>query len=180
MTGIRLYLFMPDRLKSAIRDILDFPKEGIIFKDISPILSDPDLLQLSVDLLLATAEGEKIDKVVGIDARGFLFATPVALALKVGFVPVRKKGKLPRKTFEESYTLEYGDNTVEIHQDAIQPGDNVLLIDDLLATGGTASAAVKLINKLGANLVRVAFLIELDDLNGKDKIDAPVTSIIHY
>lgn len=171
---------MPARLKSAIRDIKDFPIEGIVFKDISPILSDPELLQHSIDLLLATVEGEKIDKVVGIDARGFIFGAPVALALKVGFVPVRKPGKLPWKTFAESYTLEYGTNTVEIHQDAIQPGENVLLIDDLLATGGTASAAAKLINKLGANLVRVSFLVELDDLKGREKINAPVTSIIHY
>ncbi|MFT6793689.1 MAG: adenine phosphoribosyltransferase [Rubritalea sp.] len=179
MGGISFYLTMPERLKSAIRDIPDFPKPGILFKDISPILSDPDLLQHSIDLLVATVEGEKIDKVVGIDARGFIFAAPVALALKVGFVPVRKEGKLPWKTFGESYTLEYGENTVEIHQDAIAPGDKVLLIDDLLATGGTASAAVKLINKLGADLVRVSFLIELNGLSGRDKIDAPVTSIIH-
>lgn len=171
---------MPERLKSAIRDIPNFPIEGIIFKDISPILSDPNLLQRSIDLLLATVEGEKIDKVVGIDARGFIFAAPVALALKVGFVPVRKAGKLPWKTFGEAYSLEYGENTVEIHQDAIAEGDRVLLIDDLLATGGTASAAVKLIHKLGAELVRVTFLIELDDLAGREKIDAPVTSIIHY
>ncbi len=171
---------MPDKLKTAIRDIQDFPKEGIIFKDISPILSDPELLQHSIDLLLKTIEGEKIDKVVGIDARGFIFAAPVALSLKVGFVPVRKQGKLPWKTIGESYTLEYGESTVEIHQDAIQPGDKVLLIDDLLATGGTAAAAVKLLNRLDADLVRVSFLIELDDLKGRDKIDAPVTSIIHY
>jgi adenine phosphoribosyltransferase len=171
---------MSERLKSAIRDIPNFPKEGILFKDISPILSAPDLLQLSIDLLIETVEAEKIDKVVGIDARGFIFAALVALALKVGFVPVRKAGKLPWKTFGEAYTLEYGENTVEIHQDAIAPGDNVLLIDDLLATGGTAAAAVKLIHKLGANLVRASFLIELADLAGREKIDAPVTSIIHY
>lgn len=171
---------MPERLKAAIRDIQDFPKEGILFKDISPVLSDPALLQHSIDLLLATVEGQKIDKVVGIDARGFIFAAPVALALKVGFVPVRKAGKLPWKTFKESYTLEYGKSTVEIHQDAIAPGDKVLLIDDLLATGGTASAAVKLIHKLGAELVKVSFLIELDALGGREKIDAPVTSILHY
>lgn len=173
---------MPDSLKSAIRDIPDFPKPGILFKDISPILSDPELLQYSIDLLVETAhlDGQKIDKVVGIDARGFIFAAPVALALKAGFVPVRKAGKLPWKTYGESYTLEYGKNTVEIHQDAIQPGDKVLLIDDLLATGGTASAAVKLINKLGADLIRVSFLIELAELKGTEKIDAPVTSIISY
>ena len=181
MGGIRFYLTMPERLKSAIRDIPDFPKPGILFKDISPILSDPDLLQHSIDLLVATVEGEKIDKVVGIDARGFIFAAPVALALKVGFVPVRKEGKLPWKTFGESYTLEYGENTVEIHQDAIAPGDKVLLIDDLLATGGTAAAAVKLLKQLGAEVVCVTFLIELDFLNGREAIDCEnIHSILHY
>ena len=171
---------MPDRLKSAIRDVKDFPIEGIIFKDICPVLADPTLLQHSVDLLCSTVKDKQVDKVVGIDARGFIFGAPAALALKAGFIPVRKKGKLPWNTFEESYSLEYGKNTVEIHQDAIQPGEKVLLIDDLLATGGTASATVKLLNKLGAEVIQVAFLIELDDLKGKDKIDAPVTSIIHY
>ncbi len=171
---------MPEKLKSAIRDVPNFPIEGILFRDISPVLSDPDLLQYSIDLLTATVQGEAIDKVVGIDARGFIFASPVALALKAGFVPVRKAGKLPWKTFGQSYTLEYGENTIEIHQDSILPGDKVLLIDDLLATGGTASAAVKLIHKLGATLVKASFLIELDDLAGRNKIDGPVTSIIHY
>ena len=171
---------MPDRLKSAVRDIPDFPIPGILFKDISPILSDPALLQHSIDLLVDIVADQKVDKVVGIDARGFIFGTPVALALKVGFVPVRKKGKLPYKTFEKSYSLEYGENTLEIHQDAILPGEKVLIIDDLLATGGTASATVKLVKKLGANVINVAFLIELDTLEGRANIDAPVTSIIHY
>jgi len=171
---------MPDRLKSAVRDIPDFPIPGILFKDISPILSDPALLQHSIDLLVEIVADQKIDKVVGIDARGFIFGAPVALALKVGFVPVRKKGKLPYKTFEESYSLEYGENTLEIHQDAILPGEKVLIIDDLLATGGTASAAVNLVKKLGAEVANVAFIIELDALEGKANINAPVTSLIHY
>ena len=171
---------MPDRLKSAVRDIPDFPIPGILFKDISPILSDPALLQHSIDLLVDIVADQKIDKVVGIDARGFIFGAPAALALNAGFVPVRKKGKLPYKTFEESYSLEYGENILQIHQDAIQPGEKVLIIDDLLATGGTASATVKLVKKLGANVINVAFLIELDTLEGRANIDAPVTSIIHY
>ena len=171
---------MPDRLKSAVRDIPDFPIPGIIFKDISPILSDPALLQHSIDLLVDIVAGQNIDKVVGIDARGFIFGAPAALALHAGFVAVRKKGKLPYKTFEESYSLEYGQSTLQIHQDAIQAGEKVLIIDDLLATGGTASAAVNLVKKLGAEVVNVAFVIELDSLEGRAKIDAPVTSIIHY
>ena len=171
---------MPDRLKSAVRDIPDFPIPGILFKDISPVLSDPALLQHSIDLLVDIVADQKIDKVVGIDARGFIFGAPAALALNAGFVPVRKKGKLPYKTFEESYSLEYGENILQIHQDAIQPGEKVLIIDDLLATGGTASATVKLVKKLGANVINVAFLIELDTLEGRANIDAPVTSIIHY
>jgi len=171
---------MPDRLKSAVRDIPDFPIPGILFKDISPILSDPALLQHSIDLLVDIVADHSIDKVVGIDARGFIFGAPAALALDAGFVPVRKKGKLPYQTFEESYSLEYGENTLQIHQDAIQPGEKVLIIDDLLATGGTAAATVKLVKKLGAEVINVAFLIELDTLEGRAKIDAPVTSIIHY
>jgi len=171
---------MPDRLKSAVRDIPDFPIPGILFKDISPILSDPALLQHSIDLLVDIVADHSIDKVVGIDARGFIFGAPAALALDAGFVPVRKKGKLPYQTFEESYSLEYGENTLQIHQDAIQPGERVLIIDDLLATGGTAAATVKLVKKLGAEVINVAFLIELDTLGGRAKIDAPVTSIIHY
>lgn len=172
---------MPQALIDAIRDVQDFPKPGIVFKDITPILGDHALLQRSIDLLTETAQGQKIDKVVGIDARGFIFGAPVALALGAGFVPVRKKGKLPWNTYQQDYSLEYGENTVEIHQDAIQPGDKVLLIDDLLATGGTASAAVKLLDKLGADIVSVSFLIELSFLNGRDAINHPtINSIIHY
>ncbi len=171
---------MPDRLKSAVRDIPDFPIPGILFKDISPILADPKLLQHSIDLLVNIADDQKVDKVVGIDARGFIFGAPVALALKAGFIPVRKPGKLPYKTYEESYSLEYGENTLQIHQDAILPGEKVLIIDDLLATGGTAAATVDLIKKLGVEIINVAFIIELNALNGREKIDAPVSSIIQY
>jgi len=144
-------------------------------------LSDPTLLRHAINALTATSGGVKIDKVVGIDARGFIFAAPVALNLDAGFVPVRKKGKLPWKTHAMAYSLEYGENVVEIHKDAILPGESVLLIDDLLATGGTAAAAIKLIRQLDANLVAASFLIELTELNGRDLLgDIPVHAIISY
>ncbi len=168
-------------LRENIRDVKDFPKPGILFKDISPILSDATLLRHAMHALTATSGGVKIDKVVGIDARGFIFAAPVALNLDAGFVPVRKKGKLPWETHAMAYSLEYGENVVEIHKDAILPGESVLLIDDLLATGGTAAAAIKLIHQLDANLVAASFLIELTELNGRDLLgDIPVHAIISY
>jgi len=172
---------MPDKLRAAIRDVPNFPKEGIIFKDITPVLGDPELLQHSIDQIAATAADLKVDKVVGIDARGFIFAPPVALKYKVGFVPIRKKGKLPWNTKSMRYSLEYGENEIEIHEDAVKPGDRVLLIDDLLATGGTAAAAVKLLKQIGAEVVCVTFLIELDFLSGRDAIDCEnIHSILHY
>jgi len=172
-------------LSDNIRNVPDFPKPGIQFKDISHVLSDPTLLRHSINELTATSGGVEIDKVVGIDARGFIFAAPVALNLDAGFVPVRKKGKLPWETHEMAYSLEYGENIVEIHKDAILPGESVLLIDDLLATGGTAAAAIKLLNQLEANLVAVSFLIELEDLNGRDLLrpvlgDVPINAILKY
>lgn len=168
-------------LSDNIRDVPDFPKPGILFKDISHILADPALLRHSINELTATSGGEKIDKVVGIDARGFIFAVPVALNLDAGFVPIRKKGKLPWDTHSMAYSLEYGENIVEIHKDSILPGENVLLVDDLLATGGTAAAAIKLIGQLQAKLIAASFLIELTDLNGRDLLgDIPVNTIIRY
>ena len=168
-------------LSDNIRDVPDFPKPGILFKDISTVLSDPALLRHSVNELTATSGGQKVDKVVGIDARGFIFAAPVALNLDAGFVPIRKKGKLPWDTHSMAYSLEYGENVVEIHKDAILPGESVLLIDDLLATGGTAAAAIKLIEQLDANLVAASFLIELSGLNGRELLgDTPVNAIIQY
>ena len=170
-----------DLIRAGIRDVPDFPKPGIIFKDISPILSDPTLLRHSIDLLTATAGDVKIDKVVGIDARGFIFAAPVALNHGAGFVPVRKQGKLPWQTHSMAYSLEYGENVVEIHKDAILPGENVLLVDDLLATGGTAAAAIKLLDRLDANLIAVSFLIELTFLNGRELLgDTPVNAVVQY
>src|SRR5471030_344288 len=142
-----------DKLRAAVRDVPDFPKKGIIFKDITPILNDGALFRASIDVFLEQCRGKKIDKIVGIDARGFLFGSAVAYELGIGFVPVRKKGKLPYQTKETSYTLEYGEATVEMHVDAIRPGERIVLVDDLLATGGTSAAAAKLIAEAGGNLL---------------------------
>jgi adenine phosphoribosyltransferase len=174
---------MPDAslLRSAIRDVVDFPKPGIVFKDITPILSDGQLFRDSITLLCETAGGQKIDKVVGIDARGFIFAAAVADRLGAGFVPIRKKGKLPWKTRQTAYSLEYGEAVVELHEDAVKPGEKILLVDDLLATGGTAAAAVQLLDELGADLVAISFLIELGFLNGREKLlPHQVTSLLAY
>ena len=174
---------MPDasKLSAAIRDVPDFPKPGILFKDITPVLGNPELFSLSIDLFCELAGDTKIDKVVGIDARGFIFAAAVAERLKAGFVPIRKQGKLPWTTRGMAYTLEYGEDTVEIHDDAVQPGDNVLLVDDLLATGGTAAAALKLLSAFNINLVSAAFLIELKDLNGRALLNTPrIDALITY
>ncbi len=170
-----------NHLRAAVRDVHDFPKPGIVFKDITPILSDSALFQDSIKLLAETAGDATVDKVVGIDARGFIFAAAVADRLNAGFIPIRKKGKLPSTTREAAYELEYGEAIVEIHEDAIKPGENVLLIDDLLATGGTAEAALKLLDGLGAHIVGVSFLIELTFLDGRSKLGTkPITSLICY
>ena len=170
-----------DSLRAAVRDVVDFPKPGIIFKDITPLLSDGRLFRDTITLLCETAGDMKIDKVVGIDARGFIYAAAVADRLGAGFVPVRKKGKLPWKTRQTAYSLEYGEAVVELHEDAVSPGENVLLVDDLLATGGTAAAAVKLLQELGCNLVGISFVIELSFLHGREKL-APhsVHSLVTY
>ncbi len=169
------------RLDDAIRDVPDFPKPGIIFKDITPVLACGELFDLCTRALIETAGGQKIDKIVGIDARGFIFGAAVANALGAGFVPIRKKGKLPWDTEIEPYTLEYGEAEVEIHKDAILPGENVLMVDDLLATGGTAGAALKLIDRIGGEVLGVSFFIELAFLNGREKLgDAEVNAILKY
>jgi adenine phosphoribosyltransferase len=168
-------------LEAAIRNVPDFPQPGIQFKDITPVLGDARLFAGAIDLMAARHADAGIDACVGIDARGFIFAAAAAKQLGTGFVPVRKKGKLPWKTHEESYSLEYGEATVAIHQDALQPGARVLLLDDLLATGGTAAAAVKLLEKIGAEIVEIGFLIELGFLNGREKMNgAPINSLITY
>ncbi|HTS17080.1 MAG TPA: adenine phosphoribosyltransferase [Verrucomicrobiae bacterium] len=161
---------MYDELKAAVRDVPDFPIKGILFKDISPILQDARLFRTAVDAIADRHKGRKIDAVVGIDARGFIFAGAVAYKLGVGFVPVRKKGKLPYKTVVTSYTLEYGSETSEMHVDAIRKGGNVIIVDDLLATGGTAMAAATLVKQVGGNIAEIDFLIELSFLNGRERL----------
>lgn len=159
-----------EQLKQAIRDIPDFPKKGIIFKDITPVLRDAKLFQAAIDLLADRHTGKKIDAVVGIDARGFIFSACVAMRLGAGLVPVRKKGKLPYRTEAIGYDLEYGSNILEMHVDALKKGDRVVIVDDLLATGGTAYATAGLVEKLGAKIVEIDFLIELTFLPGRAKL----------
>mgnify|MGYP001124849295 CR=1 FL=1 len=154
-------------LKNSIKSIQDYPKPGILFRDVTSLLEDPKAYALSIDLLVERYKNAGITKVVGTEARGFLFGAPVALGLGVGFVPVRKPGKLPRETISETYDLEYGTDQLEIHVDAIKPGDKVLVVDDLLATGGTIEATVKLIRRLGGEVADAAFIINLFDLGGE-------------
>lgn len=171
----------PEDIKSAIRNIPDFPQPGVQFKDITPVLGNYQLFQASIDYMTEGLAPGDVEAVVGIDARGFIFAAAVALKLHAGFVPVRKKGKLPFHTHEQSYELEYGSNTIAIHVDAFRPGAKVLLIDDLLATGGTAAAAVSLVKKAAGQIIGVRFLIELSYLNGREKLkDVPVKSVIVF
>ncbi len=168
-------------IQNAIRNIPDFPQPGIQFKDITPVLGDPHLFATSIDLLTSSFQPGAVDFVVGIDARGFIFAGAAALKWGAGFVPIRKKGKLPFSTHEQEYELEYGSNVLAIHTDAIRPGSRVVLVDDLLATGGTAGAAASLIQKIGGNLLEVSFLIELTFLSGRDKLkNMPVRSIVAF
>ncbi len=165
-------------LEPFIRDIPDFPKPGIIFKDITPLLGDPAALKDAVEQLIAPFENEGIEIVTGVESRGFIFAAAAAIRLGAGFVPIRKPGKLPADTIAESYELEYGTDTVEIHSDAIAPGQKVLMLDDLLATGGTMSAACELVKKIGGEIVSSAFVIELGFLNGRDRLECPVHSLM--
>lgn len=168
-------------LKRAIRNVPDFPKPGIQFKDITPLLADARLFSGSIDLLTGGFKPGMVDTVVGIDARGFIFAAAAAVKLQAGFVPVRKKGKLPYQIHEQDYDLEYGTNTIAIHVDAVAPGSRVLLIDDLLATGGTAAAAAALLQKIGAEILEISFLIELGFLGGRKKLEPyPVRSLVVY
>ena len=168
-------------LKSFIRDIPDFPQKGIIFKDITPLLKDHLALKKSIDLLVKKFKKEKIDYVVAVEARGFIFGTALAYKLGAGFIPIRKKGKLPYRTQSVSYQLEYGTDHLEIHEDAIQPESRVLVVDDLLATGGTVKAVTNLLKEQKANIVAIAFLVELRFLRGKDQLkDFPIYSLIKY
>ena len=169
-------------VKSKIRDVKDFPKEGIIFRDITTALKDAETLKVIVDYLCDQFKDTKIDYIAGIESRGFILGMPMAYKMGIGFVPVRKPNKLPAATYSQEYALEYGTDKIEIHQDAFPQGANVLVVDDLLATGGTAEAACKLVKKAGANLVGTAFLIELTALNGRKKLtDSPkIVSMLQY
>jgi adenine phosphoribosyltransferase len=170
-----------EQLRAAVRDVTDFPKKGIVFKDITPVLNDPVLFRASIDLFLEHCRGRNIDKIVGIDARGFLFGSAVAYELGLGFVPVRKRGKLPYRTETAKYSLEYGEAEMEMHSDALTAGERVVLVDDLLATGGTSAAAAILIRKAGGQLLEAQFLIELECLQGRKQLEpTPVTSFLKY
>jgi adenine phosphoribosyltransferase len=170
-----------ERVRAAVRDVPDFPRKGIMFKDITPVLSDPDLFRASIDLLLERCRGKNVDKIVGIDARGFQFGSAVAYELGLGFIPIRKRGKLPYRTETAKYSLEYGEAEMEMHIDAVRKGERVVLVDDLLATGGTSAAAAVLIRKAGADLVEAQFLIELEFLEGRKRLEpTPVTAFLKY
>jgi adenine phosphoribosyltransferase len=168
-------------LKDRIRSVPDFPKKGIIFRDITTLLSDAAAFKIAIDQLASAYANQGIQKVVGVESRGFLTAAPLAYLLNAGFIPVRKRGKLPFKTHSVSYELEYGVDTLEMHHDGVEPGERVLVTDDLLATGGTAKATCELVEKSGGIVVGVAFLIELTDLGGRKKLGSrPVLSLVTY
>ncbi|MEM8845175.1 MAG: adenine phosphoribosyltransferase [Pseudomonadota bacterium] len=168
-------------LKSLIRDIPDFPKPGILYRDITTMLLKHESLSYIIEYFVNELSDHDIDYVVAIESRGFIFGAPLALKLQAGFVPVRKQGKLPAEVHSHEYQLEYGTDTLEVHQDAIQPGSKVLIVDDVIATGGTAAAAAQLVKKLQADLISFAFIIELSDLNGRSKLnDIPVCTIVQY
>ncbi len=168
-------------LRAKIREIPDFPKPGILFYDITTLLKDPAGFREAIDLMLEPYRGEKIDIVVGMESRGFIFSAPMAYQLGAGFVPVRKLGKLPAEVISVEYALEYGSNTLEIHRDAIEPGQRVLIVDDLLATGGTVRGTIELVERLRGEVVGLAFLVELDFLKGRERLGGyRVTSVIRY
>jgi len=171
----------PDELRARIREIPDFPKPGILFYDITTLLKDPVAYRAAIDAMLAPYAGMAIDIVVGMESRGFIFSAPMAYQLGAGLVPVRKLGKLPAETISVEYALEYGSNTLEVHRDAIQPGQKVLIVDDLLATGGTVNGTVELVQRLKGEIVGLAFLVELGFLKGRDRLAGhTVSSVITY
>ena len=170
-----------EEIKSLIREVPDFPKPGILFYDLTTLLKDGSGLRKVIDVLTEQYKGRSIDKVVGIEARGFIFAPSLAYNLNAGFVPVRKKGKLPAETISASYELEYGDDILEMHKDAIEQNEQVLIVDDLIATGGTAAATARMVSELGGEVVEFAFIVELLGLNGSAKLDGyEVFSILQY
>lgn len=169
------------KLEEYVRSIPDFPEEGIIFRDVTSVLQDPDGLALAINSLKEKLEGIKFDIIAGTESRGFIFGVPVAYALHKAFVPIRKKGKLPRETISESYDLEYGSATIEMHRDAIKPGDRIVLIDDLIATGGTIKASIRMIEALGGKVEKIVFLMELAGLKGREQLKGyDVDSVIIY
>ncbi|TKZ36015.1 adenine phosphoribosyltransferase [Brachyspira catarrhinii] len=168
-------------LKDYIRNIKDYPKEGILFRDITTLLKDKDAFKLAIDKMAEQVKDKKVDLIVGAESRGFLIGSALAYKMNCGFIPVRKKGKLPYKTISEEYALEYGTDTLFMHEDAIKKGDNVLVVDDLIATGGTALAMIKMVEKLGGNVIGSSFLIELEELNGRKEIEQyPINVLIKY
>ncbi|MEO5876811.1 MAG: adenine phosphoribosyltransferase [Streptosporangiaceae bacterium] len=170
---------LTELIESRIRDVADYPKPGVVFKDITPLLADPVAFAAVVDAIVRHHGPGSVDKIVGLEARGFIFGAPVAYHLAAGFVPVRKSGKLPAPTHAETYDLEYGSATIEVHQDAFRPGERVLIVDDVLATGGTAEAAVSLVRRSGAEVVGLTVLMELSFLNGRDRLaDLPIHSLV--
>jgi adenine phosphoribosyltransferase len=169
-----------EAVRARIRDVPDFPKKGIVFKDITPVLADRVLFRQVIDALVARWKDERIDKVVGIESRGFIFAAPLAYALGAGFTMVRKPGKLPWDVIREAYALEYGDATLELHVDAVGPGERVLVVDDVLATGGTAEAVGRLVTRQGAELVAYSFLVELSFLHGARRLGPKVHALLSY
>ena len=170
-----------EQIKELIRDVPDFPQDGIVFKDITPVLADPIAFSTLIDLIVVHFGRGNVDKVVGIEARGFILASPVAYHFGAGFVPVRKQGKLPSETVAEEYSLEYGTATLEIHVDAVSPGERVLIVDDVLATGGTAKATASLVERIGGKVCGIACLIELDFLKGREQVPGhELFTLIHY
>ncbi|MFL5790246.1 MAG: adenine phosphoribosyltransferase [Actinomycetota bacterium] len=170
-----------EQIEALIRDVPDFPEPGIVFKDITPVLADPIAFSTIIDLIVVHFGRGNVDKVVGIEARGFILGAPVAYHFGAGIIPVRKKGKLPHDTLEESYALEYGSAALEIHKDAVQPGERVLVVDDVLATGGTAKAAASLVERVGGKVCGIATLIELEFLHGRDKLQGyDLFTLIQY
>ena len=168
-------------MKEFVRDIPDYPKPGIVFKDITPLLADTAAFSVAIDSLTSPFVRDRVDKVLGIEARGFVFAAPVAYRYRAGFVPVRKAGKLPWEIEREEYALEYGSDLLEIHKDAVHPGEQVLIVDDVLATGGTAAAVIRLVERLGGTVVGLTFLMELEFLNGREKVgDYRVQTVLQY
>jgi adenine phosphoribosyltransferase len=175
-----LALSLEDRIRSAIRDVPDFPKPGILFKDLTPLIADAGLLRDTIARLAQPYRDARVDRVAAVEARGFIFGAPLALALGAGFLPVRKPGKLPHRTERVDYALEYGTDALEAHRDGVIAGERIVLVDDLLATGGTAQGALQLIRRLRGDVVGVSFVVELAFLGGRARLDAPVQALVAY